>query len=498
MSATTPKAAPDRAPACAGPRFRNTYAALPPQFHSPAQQVPLREAHTVSVNDSLAGELGLDGSSFEALSAYFNGEVERPGAEPVAMAYGGHQFGTWVPQLGDGRGLLLGEVESASGDSESASGGGLWDLHIKGAGTGQYSRGFDGRAVLRSSIREYLCSEAMHALGVPTTRALCLISSSEPVQREQVESGALLVRVARTHVRFGSFEYFHYRDQPEEVRQLADYTISRNFPQLTSQPQPYRALLAEVIARTARTIAAWQAYGFCHGVMNTDNMSIVGETLDYGPFGFLDRYNPGHICNTSDRRGRYAYNCQPRIGLWNCHALAAAWQSLVPEQEAKQCLAEYESAFMAEYLRLMRQRLGLSGEQSEDLQLVSKLLEILATEGLDYSHSLRQLAEEPDQPGFAAALSEPKAFEQWKAMWLDRAGMATQRDAVLATMRANNPAVILRNWLAQRAIVQAQGGDYGEFHRLLAAVEKPFECDVPDYIQPSPEGAAGISLSCSS
>ncbi len=298
-------------------RFDNTYARLPGAFHARVQPTPLQDVHLVSVSERAAALLELDPHSIRVNGAVacLSGSAEWPGTEPVAMCYAGHQFGHYVPQLGDGRAMILGEVVNDAGER--------WELQLKGAGLTPFSRDGDGRAVLRSTIREYLCSEAMHGLGIPTTRALCMFNSAEEVYRERIESGALLVRMAPSHVRFGSFEVFFYRQQYAALKDLADYVIDHDYPQLREQPQPYLALLTEVVERTARLMAQWQLVGFAHGVMNTDNMSILGLTLDYGPFGFLDAYDPGFICNHSDYRGRYAFDQQPSIGLWN--ACAPSW-----------------------------------------------------------------------------------------------------------------------------------------------------------------------------
>ena len=308
-------------------RFDNTYARLPPAFYSKLAPTPLAEPHLVSFNPAAAALVGLDPSEAERpeFVEAFGGKSLPRGAEPLAMLYAGHQFGIYVPQLGDGRALLLGEVRGPGGDK--------WDLHLKGSGPTPYSRGFDGRAVLRSTVREYLCGEAMHGLGVPTTRALCIVGSSEPVVRERVERAAALVRLSPSHVRFGTFEVFQRRGQHAHVRQLADYVIGQHFPELSGLPDRFARFLSEVVARTARLVAMWQAHGFAHGVLNTDNMSVLGLTLDYGPFGFIDDFDPGYVCNHSDYAGRYAFDQQPAVGLWNLTRLADSLSSLLtPEQ----------------------------------------------------------------------------------------------------------------------------------------------------------------------
>ncbi|MEW6613804.1 MAG: protein adenylyltransferase SelO family protein, partial [Pseudomonadota bacterium] len=288
--------------------FDNSFARLPEPFYSRVMPTPVPAPELLSYNETAAALLDLDPREAQRpeFVEYFSGNRPLPGSEPLAALYAGHQFGHYVPQLGDGRAILLGEVRNRAGER--------WELQLKGAGRTPYSRGGDGRAVLRSTIREYLCSEAMHGLGIPSTRALCIVGSELEVYRESVERGAVLLRLAPSHVRFGSFEVFFYRDQHAELKLLADYVIERHYPELADGDDRYVRFFQEVVLRTARLLAQWQAVGFAHGVMNTDNMSILGLTLDYGPFGFLDRYDPGFICNHSDHAGRYAFDRQPQIG----------------------------------------------------------------------------------------------------------------------------------------------------------------------------------------
>jgi len=286
--------------------FTNSFGSLGDTFSTRVTPTPFTTpARLVHFNSSAATLLDLDPASQHdpAVAAIFSGKRPLPGADPLAMLYAGHQFGHYVPQLGDGRAIMLGEVTNQRGEK--------WEIQLKGSGLTPYSRDGDGRAVLRSSVREYLCSEAMHGLGIPTTRALCLVDSNDEVYREQIESGAMLTRLAPSHIRFGSFEVFFYRNQHAPLQALADFVIQHHYPELQDEPQPYTALLQTVIERTARLLAQWQAVGFAHGVMNTDNMSILGLTLDYGPYGFMEGYNPGFICNHSDYQGRYAFDQQP-------------------------------------------------------------------------------------------------------------------------------------------------------------------------------------------
>ena len=416
------------------------------------------------------------------------------------MLYAGHQFGHYVPQLGDGRALLLGEVRNERGDK--------WDLHLKGSGQTPFSRDGDGRAVLRSCIREYLGSEAMHGLGIPTTRALCLVGSDEEVLREEgVETAAMLVRLAPSHVRFGSFEVFYYRRQIGFLKQLAEYVIDQHFPHLQGAADRYRRFLREVVERTARLMAKWQATGFAHGVLNTDNMSILGLTLDYGPFGFLDDYNAALICNHSDRGGRYAFHRQPNIGSWNLHALAEALLPLMTEEEAKEALAAYEPALVAHYRELMQSKLGLAEWRSEDGDLVSGLLEIMQANHVDYTNFFRGLggvtSASDGRKGLLRDLFlDRPAFDDWAGRYRQRLLSEGSKDAERSTrMNKTNPRFVLRNYLAQTAITLAtEKRDFSEIDRLLALLRRPYD-DHPGmerYSEAPPDWSKHLVVSCSS
>ncbi len=359
-------------------KFNNTFKALGSAFYTEVQPQGLPNPQLIGCN-SRAGKLiglGQDQLTSEWFLAMLSGNCLPHGCEPLAMVYSGHQFGHYNPQLGDGRGLLLGQVEGEHNH---------WDLHLKGAGLTPYSRHGNGRAVSRSTIREYLCSEAMFGLGIPTTRGLAIAGSDLPVYRETVETGAVLLRLAESHVRFGSFEYFYYTGQHDLVVKLADYVLAINFPHLLDCSHPYKALFTEVVQSTAKLIAHWQSVGFCHGVMNTDNMSILGQTFDYGPFAFLDDYDYGYICNHSDYDGRYAFNQQPYIGLWNCHALAQTFSQLVDETDIKSILASYEPTLMQTYWQLMSKKLGFIIQREEDKSLIGDLLKLMEKNNVDYS-----------------------------------------------------------------------------------------------------------------
>ncbi|BCO31707.1 UPF0061 protein [Thiohalobacter sp. COW1] len=486
--------------------FTNSYARLGPAFHSPVAPTPLSDPHLISFNADLAGQLGLDPAEAgrPGFLAWLNGEHRLPGSEPVAMLYAGHQFGHYVPQLGDGRAIILGEICTDHGER--------WELQSKGAGPTPYSRNGDGRAVLRSTLREYLCSEAMHALGVPTTRALCMAGSNEEVYRERIERGALLLRAAPSHVRFGSFEVFYYRNQFPQLQLLADYVITHHYPQLQQADNPCLALYQEVVERTARLLAQWQLIGFAHGVMNTDNMSILGLTLDYGPFGFMDTYDPGFVCNHSDHAGRYAFDRQPDIGLWNLSCLGQALLPLLDENaEAAAELAtaqfeRYRDIFTAHYEAGLRAKLGLQTAGTHDLELAQEFLALLADDGRDHTLSFRRLAmfdsgDNADNRDLRDQFINREAFDAWSARYRDRLRRENSDDAVRrAAMNRVNPRYILRNYLAQQAIEQAEAGDYSELERLLQILRRPFD-EQPEhaaYAAEPPDWSRSITLSCSS
>ena len=491
----------------AGLRFNNSFARLPDGFHARVRPRPLKDTHVVSVSPAAAALLDLAPDSLldQQMVAWLSGQQAWPGSDPVAMCYAGHQFGHYVPQLGDGRALILGEVETRDG--------GRWELQLKGAGTTPYSRDGDGRAVLRSTIREYLCSEAMNALGIPTTRALAMFGSDEEVYRERIERGALLVRMAPSHVRFGSFEVFFHRQQHDRLRQLADYVIAHDFPQLRERPQPYLALLREVVQRTAALMAQWQLVGFAHGVMNTDNMSILGLTLDYGPFGFLDAYEPGFICNHSDYRGRYAFDQQPSIGLWNLTCLAQAMLPLLDAddgeasaEQARDALAGYEPALIAAYSAGMRAKLGLRDAHEGDQALSAGLLNLMEANRIDYTKLFRDLAalrvaDDSLDAGLRDRFIDRPGFDAWLADYRARLRHESGDDeARAAAMRAVNPRYILRNYLAQQAIERAEQGDYAEIDRLLGLLSRPFDEQpgMQAYAQEPPDWGRALEVSCSS
>ncbi len=487
--------------------FDNSFARLPDHFYARVQPTALADPYTVSINPQAAALIDLDPAEFDhpELAHYLSGAKPLPGSDPLAMLYSGHQFGHYVPQLGDGRAILLGQVRNRKGES--------WDLQLKGAGITPFSRAGDGRAVLRSTIREYLCAEAMHGLGIPSTRSLCMIGSDEEVYREQIETGAVLLRMAPSHVRFGSFEVFFYRNQHERLRELADHVIAEHYPELQADPQPYLALLREVVQRTARLIAQWQLVGFAHGVMNTDNMSVLGLTMDYGPFGFLDAYEPGFICNHSDHQGRYAFDKQPEIGLWNLTCFAQALLPLLDPDDgeaavaqARDALAAYQPAFVAAYGRGLRDKLGLRDERTEDQALADRLLALMQHSGTDYTRLFRDLATlQRNDAGMDGLLRDQfvdrEAFDQWAGDYRARLHAEGSEDGERAVrMNRVNPRFVLRNHLAQQVIERAQRKDFAGVDELLAVLSRPFDehPGMAHYAEPPAADARQIVVSCSS
>ena len=482
---------------------------------SPVMASRLLDPIVVSSNKLLAKELGIDPDNLDSpeMLEVMSGNFMTANIKPIALVYSGHQFGVWAGQLGDGRAMTLGELPVASELSHSElshselshselSHSELWDIQLKGAGPTPYSRFADGRAVLRSSIREYLCSEAMHGLGIATTRALSLVDSKTAVYREEVESGATVCRVARSHIRFGSFEHFHYRNQPESVRALADYVVQRHFPQWTDDEDRYLKLFKNTVFKTAKMIAQWQSVGFNHGVMNTDNMSILGDTLDFGPFGFLDNYNPDFICNHSDTNGRYSFKNQPSIGLWNLNALATSLTSLLSSDELIEVLKQYEPEFLNQFRAIMASKLGLEKYQAGDELISNELLDLMQVNNVDYTILFRSLCDfTADNQAVRDQFIDREGFDQWALKYLARLDQQDLSDAQRRDiMRAVNPKYVLRNYMAQAAIEKAQNGDYSEVNLLLQVLQSPCE-EHPEaqmYAGLPPDWAEKLSVSCSS
>jgi len=480
--------------------WSNRFATLGPEFFTELHAQGLPDPHWVAQSAACAELLGWPAgwaSESGALQA-FSGGATWPGMRPLASVYSGHQFGVWAGQLGDGRALWLGEVETPHGPQE---------LQLKGGGMTPYSRRGDGRAVLRSSIREFLCSEAMAALGVPTTRALCITGSRLPVRRETVETAAIVTRVAPSFIRFGHFEHFAHHDQLEALRHLADFFIAHHAPECADAPEPAVALLRKVALQTADLVAHWQAVGFCHGVMNTDNMSMLGLTLDYGPFGFMDAFDPGHVCNHSDDRGRYAYARQPSVAFWNLHALAQALLPLLPvgteaETEAATerllgAVEAFRERFASQMLGRMRAKLGLATADDGDQQLADDFLKLMAASRADFTLSFRRLSRAlTDAEPLRDLFIDRAALDAWLVRWRERAARET---GVEARMLATNPAVVLRNHLAEGAIRAAQHGDFSEIDRLLKVLSRPFDEPVlPSDAALPPDWAQTLEVSCSS
>ncbi len=485
--------------------FDNSFAQLPATFYTRLSPTALPAPYLVAASQTAAALVGLGAQDLgrEPWLTALVGNRVLPGSDPLAAVYAGHQFGVWAGQLGDGRALLLGE---AIGPDDRH-----WELQLKGAGKTPYSRMGDGRAVLRSSIREFLCSEAMHALGIPTTRALCVMGSDHPVFRENVETAAVVTRMAPSFIRFGSFEHFYYTDQHQALRQLADYVIDKFYPALRTEPNPYAALLREVAVRTGWLIAQWQAVGWCHGVMNTDNMSILGLTIDYGPFGFIDGFNADYICNHSDDSGRYAYSKQPQIGEWNCYALGQALTPLIGSaDEAQAALAHYRAAFELEFKVRMQAKLGLRAAGEEDQHLFDQLWEILHAGRVDFTLFFRNLSRLRSTDAAADApvrdlFIDRSDFDDWAAVYRERLRQEGTPDAErAAAMNRVNPKYVLRNHLAEQAIAQARGDagerSFSEVARLLEVLSRPYD-EQPEfemYAALPPAWAAQLEVSCSS
>jgi uncharacterized protein YdiU (UPF0061 family) len=485
--------APPRGKALEDLRFDNSFGALGEAFSERRLPLGIPSARLVAYSPEAAALIDLRPGEERRpeFLAMTSGNGLLPGMEPVAGLYGGHQFGVWAGQLGDGRAILLGEVRTGADEP--------WELQLKGGGVTAFSRFADGRAVVRSTIREFLASEAMHHLGVPTTRALSMAAGDEPVLRERVERAATVIRMAPTFLRFGSFEIFHYRKQHEHVRTLADYLIERFYPEAAADSQRYARFFEAAVRRTAALMAHWQAVGFAHGVMNTDNFSILGLTLDYGPYGFMEEYEPGLICNHSDETGRYAFDRQPTIGLWNCYALAEALSTLLTKEQIETALGTYEHAYRATFLRLLRAKLGVQAERDDDAELVVELFRLLQTRRVDWTNFWRALSHADADA--LALLADDESSRAWLARYSRRVAADPRDDAARrAAMRAVNPKYVLRNWVAQEAIAAGEAGDDSVVNAVLDVVRAPFD-EHPEregWAQPAPAQYRSLSVSCSS
>ncbi|MED5352853.1 MAG: YdiU family protein [Nitrospinota bacterium] len=485
-------------PLCKSLNFKNRFVNLGPEFYQEKLPDPVTDPYLVDYSP-LAGQLidlpsELDPEFLKILSG--NQPIE--GARPLAMTYSGHQFGSYNPRLGDGRGLLLGEVLN----TEKVS----WDVHLKGAGPTRFARGFDGRATLQSSIREHLGSEALHGLGIPTTRSLAVIGIRELIYRQKPELAAILVRVADCHIRFGSFEFFHYTNQPKNIKHLADFAIQNFHNDIYKEPEQYKIFFRRVLTLTAKLIAKWQAVGFVHGVMNTDNMTITGTTFDYGPYGFIDTFNPRYTPNLSDAHGRYAFKKQAEIGFWNLSKFAETLATLVEADQLKEETQKYQSLFNGFYREEMGRKLGLAILDSDFSELTQDMFQLLQKHQLDYSNFFRQLADYPNR-------MKKSHFGTSFHSWLDRYIKLCDREDInhverKSKMDSVNPKFILRTHLVKRALDKAlKESDYSEIKRLRILLENPFE-DRPKifkkyninpefYSQDTPNEFLGNQLSCS-
>jgi uncharacterized protein YdiU (UPF0061 family) len=483
-------------------KVENSFADLPPAFYTRLSPQPLTEPRLLHANADVAQLLDLSPTALaqpEFLDVVA-GNQELPGGKTLAAVYSGHQFGIWAGQLGDGRAHLLGEVVSPSGH---------WELQLKGSGRTPYSRMGDGRAVLRSSVREYLAGEAMAGLGIPTTRALALVVSNDPVYRETVETAAIVTRVSPSFVRFGSFE--HWSSSPENLGALLDYVVGRYYPECreteggvpATRTEVVLRFLREVTLRTARLVADWQTAGFCHGVMNTDNMSVLGLTLDYGPYGFMDAFQVDHVCNHSDSQGRYAWNAQPSVANWNLYRLASALLGLGVDADAlKEQLQEFEPAFLQAYRANLCRKLGLLHWTDGDDDLLDGWWRLLHTQKADFTLSFRSLAQAPlDNTAFFQRFPDRDEASAWLGLYVQRLAKDKRPDQErIEHMNRSNPLYVLRNHLAEGAIQAAAKGDAGEIDTLLDLLRDPYteRPGYEAYAAVPPEWAGRLEVSCSS
>ncbi|MDB6037345.1 MAG: hypothetical protein JWM99_1186 [Verrucomicrobiales bacterium] len=483
-------------PLPSGWRLDHSYAQLPTRFFARVQPTPVKAPKLLLLNRPLAGDLGLDPALLARpeYAGWFTGNSLPPGASPLAQAYAGHQFGNFVV-LGDGRAILLGEQLTPRGER--------FDIQLKGAGRTPYSRGGDGRAALGPMLREYIISEAMHALGIPTTRSLAVAATGEPVYRETARTGAVLTRIASSHIRVGTFEWAASTGEIELLRALADYTLRRHYPELLSAEQPYVAMLRAILQRQAALIARWQQIGFVHGVMNTDNMALSGETIDYGPCAFLDVYHSATVFSSIDYHGRYAYANQPEIAHWNLSRLASAMLPLLHADEEKavavanEVLEEFPENFEAHWLAALRGKLGLCNQERGDAELAQKLLAIMQEQRMDFTNTFRDISENPLAIDTSAASGE---FGVWRARWQERLRREPQDlSEAQALMRRNNPAFIPRNHKVEEALAAATDrSDLSLVEKLVDVLAGPFDYQrhFPEFSAPSITGDAPYQTFC--
>ena len=482
-------------------KIGNKFASMPSEFYTRLMPTPLTEPYLVAVSEPMMKSIGLNPTLIDKEFCHiFTGNQLLPDSQPLAAVYSGHQFGIWAGQLGDGRAILLGDV--ATSDHQYRL-----EMQLKGSGMTPYSRMGDGRAVLRSSIREFLCSEAMEGLGIPTSRALCITGSDQYVMREEPETSAVVTRLAPSFIRFGSFEHWYYKNRPEQLKILADFVIENHFPGLQTNTNPYQALLAEVTKRTAELMAHWQSVGFMHGVMNTDNMSILGLTLDYGPFGFMESFDSAHICNHTDQQGRYSYQMQPAIGQWNCHALGQAMLPLIGSVELTQAaMSDYKRHYDEKYDELMHKKFGLFERLENDRELIDSFFLIMQENAADFTLTFRRLGqvlrdENSQDESIRDLFVDRDTLDNWLSKYRTRLRQENSVDKLRQqAMRKVNPKYVLRNYLAQIAIAKAQDKDFSEISKLLQILQNPFE-EQPEhdsYAELPPNWARKLEVSCSS
>jgi protein adenylyltransferase len=483
-------------------KLQSSYSTSLPFAGTKVKPTPLNDSFLMIQSQSCGQLLGLSNDFWqdEIFKNIVSGEYLPDGGCYFSQVYAGHQFGHFVPQLGDGRAIAIGEITNEHNQT--------FEIQLKGAGLTPYSRMGDGRAVLRSCIREYLASEAMAALGIPTTRALSIVGSEEPVYRETVEKGAIMARVAQSHIRFGHFEYWFHQNKLDELNMLADYCLEHFYPEALCKDNPHLYMFEQIVTRTATLIAQWQAHGFAHGVMNTDNMSIIGLTIDYGPFGFLDDYNPSFICNHSDSSGRYAFDQQPSVGLWNLNALALTFSTWLTSEEITTTLKQYEPCLVGHYLKIMQQKLGLANWQESDQSLLGQLLGIMAQESSDYSLSFRLLntisvedADNVTNSAFIQLFNDTGAIKNWLQLYRERLSLnSLGRQQRIELQNSVNAQYILRNYLAQSAIELSEKGDYSMIEELQKVLSSPFinQPGFDRYAATAPDWGKLLEISCSS
>lgn len=485
--------------------LKNYYSQLPQELFSKHKPEALQNNIVVHVNKLVADLLEIDINEFKRddIADLVTGLSSKLEYQSVAMCYSGHQFGHFAGRLGDGRAILLAEVKTEHN--------GKFDLHLKGAGQTLYSRNADGKAVLRSTIREYVCSEAMHQLGIATTRALCMTASSEQVYREKIETGATVLRVAPTHVRFGHFEYAYYTQNFSYLKDIANYVIEHHYPSVEKDAQGYLHVLQQAIKTTAKMIAQWQGVGFMHGVMNTDNMSILGLTLDYGPYGFMDEYDADFICNHSDYEGRYSYNKQPEVGLFNISCLAQTFLPILDDdvdkavEIAKAEIKLYQPLYEQYYAEIMQDKLGFVAIEDTDSVLIERMFQLMQRDRVDFTLFFRAISQNnnsENQLKVKSLFAQDKRFNEW----FDEFQQRIQNDALDADLRSQkmklaNPKFVLRNYLAEQVIRKAEDErDFSELNRVMTVLARPYD-EQPEheqYAAEPPDWSKTLSVSCSS